>query len=584
MHLGDDVELTVSAEASGDLSYQWYSNTVNDNQSGVEIVDATTDTYAPPTDVIGATYYYVAVTNTDVSHKGKQTATTYSIPVKVTVELAHEIPDPPVTPPVTPDPPVTPPVTPDPPVTPPVTPDPPVTPPVTPDPPVTPPVTPDPPVTPAPTAPDTGSAAPQVPAAPAELEIWVNGKAEKAGTFQTTETGGKKRTVVTLDAGKLESRLAAAGNGVSIKIPVQTDADEVVGEFNGQMIKAMEKQQAALVLQTKQASYTLPASRISIDEVSEQLGSGAALQDLQVQIKISQPEPDKLQALQSAADQGAWEWVAPPVEFSLSATHRGKTIEISQFNDYVERAIVIPEGTDLSRITTGVVVEEDGSVRHVPTRVIQENGVYFATMNSLSNSTYAIIWNPVRFQDASGHWAENAVNDMGSRMVISGVGHGRVAPDQDITRGELATILVRALGLKEQSNTVSFTDVNKNDGYSGSVATAASYQLIQGFQDGTFRPWEKVNREQAMTMISKAMVLTGLKGQQADASASLDSFIDADTVAAWAQSGVLDCLNAGIVNGRSGQKLAAKSPVTRAEAAQMVQKLLQQSRLIEQQP
>ena len=82
-------------------------------------------------------------------------------------------------------------------------------------------------------------------------------------------------------------------------------------------------------------------------------------------------------------------------------------------------------------------------------------------------------------------------------------------------------------------------------------------------------------------MLAKALVLTGLKDRLPEALPDqLAVFADSDQVAPWAVSAVTDALLAGLVQGRSGDRLAPKATVTRAEVAVMVQRLLQKSELI----
>lgn len=110
-----------------------------------------------------------------------------------------------------------------------------------------------------------------------------------------------------------------------------------------------------------------------------------------------------------------------------------------------ERTIALPEGVDPSKLTTGIVTEPDGAVRHVPTKVTVIDGRYYAQINSLTNSMYTVIWHPLTFQDVEHHWAQQDVNDMGSRLVVNGVGDEQFNPDADITRAEVATIVKRLL-------------------------------------------------------------------------------------------------------------------------------------------
>jgi hypothetical protein len=54
----------------------------------------------------------------------------------------------------------------------------------------------------------------------------------------------------------------------------------------------------------------------------------------------------------------------------------------------------------------------------VPTVIYQKDGKWYARINSLTNSTYSIIWNPVSVKTIENHWARETVNDMAGRLVI----------------------------------------------------------------------------------------------------------------------------------------------------------------------
>lgn len=414
------------------------------------------------------------------------------------------------------------------------------------------------------------------------VDVLVNGKVESAGTATVSEVNGQSVTTVVVDEAKLQKRLDAEGDKPVITIPVNTQTDVVVGELNGQMVKNMESKQAVVEIRTEKAAYTLPARQLNIDAISAQLGGQIDLQDIKVRIEIAEPQAGTIRVVENAAKGGGFALVVPPLEFTVSAVYGDQTAVISKFNAYVERTVAIPDGIDPNKITTGVVVEPDGTVRHVPTRVVKVDGKYYAKINSLTNSTYTVVWHPLEFEDVSGHWAKDAVNNMGSRMVIEGVGDGRFSPDRDITRAEFAAIIVRGLGLKLENGASSFTDVKATDWYNGAIRTANAYGLIEGFDDGTFRPNAKITREQAMVMIAKAMILTELKDPksvQAD-DAKLRLYSDAAEASHWAQSSIEDCLRTGVVTGRSGSMLAPKAYMTRAEVAVVVQTLLRKSNLI----
>ncbi|MDR1697717.1 MAG: hypothetical protein LBR37_02215 [Erysipelotrichaceae bacterium] len=93
-YVRDEVAAALSVEASisdgGVLSYQWYQNT-EDQTTGAEVIGTNSDNYLPSTAVIGTTYYYVIVTNTNDEVTGANTASHTSNTVAITVT---EVPNP----------------------------------------------------------------------------------------------------------------------------------------------------------------------------------------------------------------------------------------------------------------------------------------------------------------------------------------------------------------------------------------------------------------------------------------------------------------------------------------------------------
>jgi|GEM_PF-1313692 len=413
------------------------------------------------------------------------------------------------------------------------------------------------------------------------LDVMVNGKSASIGQLGESDRNGQKVATVTLDAKKLKEALATAGEHAVIRIPVPSAFDAVIGQLNGQMASDLALQQASIDIRAAAGSYTLTAEQLGIQALAEQLGAGTDLEGIQVDIEIAAPSPDSVKLAEDAAAQGGFTLVIPPLSFTVKATYGGKTVELTRFDSYVERTIAIPDGVDPAKITTAVVVEADGSMRHVPTRIVQVDGRWAARINSVTNSLYALVGNSHSFADVAQHWAKDAVNEMGSRLIVSGVSADRFGPDQAISRAEFAAILVRGLGLKSDAGASAFTDIKGMEWYAGSVRAAYGFGLISGFEDGTFRPQETITREQAMVMIAKAMKLTGLTtGATLSASEQLDAFADAGSVASWAKDSVAASIEAGIVSGRSGTELAPKDAITRAEVAVIVQRLLQKSDLI----
>ncbi|PKM73495.1 MAG: hypothetical protein CVU91_04190 [Firmicutes bacterium HGW-Firmicutes-16] len=401
---------------------------------------------------------------------------------------------------------------------------------------------------------------------------------------QTTGTtaDGRSSTTVTVDPKLIDTQLKAAGEKATVTVPISGSQAEKTGVLTGQMVKDMEARTAVLEIKTDSVSYTLPASQIYIDAVSAQLGSQVALKDIKVSIRIAEPPADTVKIVQDTANKNSYQLVVKPVEFEITCTSGGKTVDVSRFNGYVERTVAIPDGIDPSKITTGIVLNNDGTFSHVPTQIVKIDGKYYAKINSLTNSTYSVLFNPITFTDVANHWAKDAINDMGSRMVVTGVGDGSYEPDRSITRAEFAAIAVRALGLQKSTTESSFGDVSATDWFNGYVDKATEYGIITGYNATTYSPNDTITREQAMAILARAMKLTGLSVSltNSEVSTLLASFTDGATISDYAKASVASCIKEGLVTGTSSTTISPKAYVTRAEVAVMVQRLLQKSGLI----
>ncbi len=412
--------------------------------------------------------------------------------------------------------------------------------------------------------------------------VIVNGQYQNAGIAETTTENGQTKTTITVDTDKLDVMLDSAGDGAIVTIPIADGADIASGELTGQMVKNMEDKDATLIVQTDSATYTLPATEINIEAVSQQLGTNVSLADINVTVSISTPSDSMVQVIENAGDDSGFTLMVPAVAYTITCTYGDQTVNVSSFNAYVERTIAIPDGVDHTKITTAVVVEPDGTVRHVPTEIVEIDGAYYAVINSLTNSVYTLIHNDVEFADVEGHWAKDAIDNMASRTIINGDGNGNFRPDRNITRAEFAAIVVRALGLAEGMGENKFRDVSSQDWYCGYVETAITYGIISGYEDNTFRPNVQITREQAMTIIARAMKITKLNTElyDSDITTLLDNYTDAVDISNYARENAAACVKAGIISGKGNETLAPTDNMTRAEVSVIVQRLLQKSGLI----
>ena len=402
--------------------------------------------------------------------------------------------------------------------------------------------------------------------------VLVNGKEERAATSKNTIEEGKKVITVTVDSKKIEEKLALEGNGSKVAVPVKENADKIIGRLNGQVIKNMENKEAIFEIQTNNVSYTLPARQINIDKISEEIGKTVALEDIEVSVEIEVSNEETVKIIEDTAKDGGYALVVNPVKFEVKCTNEEKTVSVTKFSGYVERKIAIPEGIDPSKVTTGVVLNSDGTFSHVPTKIVEIDGKYYAEIKSLTNSDYTVIYNEMKFNDIKGHWAEEAINDMGSRLIISGVGDNKFEPEREITRGEFSTIIVRALGLMRTGEGIAaFEDVSSDKWFYDGIGIASTYDLISGYGNGKFGPNDMVTREQAMVIIGRAMKVAGIE--------ETHDMLDVEGASEWAKAEISKCISSGIMP-EEMNGLDLKGDISRGEVAAMVRLLLEKADLI----
>lgn len=114
---------------------------------------------------------------------------------------------------------------------------------------------------------------------------------------------------------------------------------------------------------------------------------------------------------------------------------------------------------------------------------------------------------PATFNDTAGHWAQSEIEAARQNRLIEGVGDNLFAPDDTITREQMAVMLCNIDGLftGQGSAGIEFPDVNTQDNpwsYE-SIKTMSGYGIITGFPDGSFRPRESLTRAQMTVMLER---------------------------------------------------------------------------------
>jgi hypothetical protein len=113
------------------------------------------------------------------------------------------------------------------------------------------------------------------------------------------------------------------------------------------------------------------------------------------------------------------------------------------------------------------------------------------------------------FRDVpSTYWAFGYVETAVQHGALTGYADGSFRPDSNITRAQLAKLIVTARGWAlVQPGTATFSDVPADFWASGFVETAVDAQILTGYNDGSFRPNAPATRAQVAKILSNGLVL-----------------------------------------------------------------------------
>jgi len=166
--------------------------------------------------------------------------------------------------------------------------------------------------------------------------------------------------------------------------------------------------------------------------------------------------------------------------------------------------------------------------------------------------------------DVAGSWAAVNINKLVSMGAIKGYTDGTFKPDNNVTRAEFVTVLVKAFNLAPQTGKV-FSDTGDNFA-KDAISTAVGAGIVSGYSATTFGPSDPITREQMAIMIVKAAKLAQ--------ATSASTFTDSAKISAWAKSAVDSAVAGKIFTGKPGNNFDPQGLASRAEMATVIVKAL----------
>ncbi|MFA4815409.1 MAG: S-layer homology domain-containing protein [Candidatus Gracilibacteria bacterium] len=128
------------------------------------------------------------------------------------------------------------------------------------------------------------------------------------------------------------------------------------------------------------------------------------------------------------------------------------------------------------------------------------------------------------FSDVStAHTHYAAIMSLVEQGILEGYADGTFLPGKEVNRAEALKIILLGTGVEvtgESTAGILFSDVSEGDWFFDYVSTAVSLGIIQGYDDGTFKPEQTVNRAEAIKMLLAA---AGLETSMPTSAAFLDT-------------------------------------------------------------
>ena len=168
--------------------------------------------------------------------------------------------------------------------------------------------------------------------------------------------------------------------------------------------------------------------------------------------------------------------------------------------------------------------------------------------------------------DIAGHWAESVITQWQSKGLIQGYEDGTFKPGNTITRAEFVTLMNNAKGFWSEGS-INFSDVKNGSWFYSAVARAVAAGYVKGYSDGSFKPGNTITRAEAAVMIANAARLSANE-------AGAYRFTDVGSIPAWARGSVGAVVAAGYMTGYPDGSFDANASISRAEAVSSLNRML----------
>lgn len=176
-------------------------------------------------------------------------------------------------------------------------------------------------------------------------------------------------------------------------------------------------------------------------------------------------------------------------------------------------------------------------------------------------------------------WFSEAVSFVSKHNYMTGVSDDEFMPEGNLTRAMLVTILYR---MENEPETVlsQFEDVSENAWYSKAIGWASENNIVSGVGDNKFAPDENITREQIATILMRYIEkYQGVENTVEDNTLA-EMYEDGKDISSYALKAIAFMNKNGVINGRTDTTLNPKDTATRAETAMIITVMFEKNLLV----
>ena len=166
------------------------------------------------------------------------------------------------------------------------------------------------------------------------------------------------------------------------------------------------------------------------------------------------------------------------------------------------------------------------------------------------------------FSDIAAHWAKNEIMQLYEKGIVDGYEDGSFRPDNKVSRAQYTKMIMGLIGKTQAMGNAVFSDVSNESWYFPYISDAAQIGLVKG-NNGLFNPEEPITREDAVVIMFRALEHLKLKMN------GNTVFNDIDSASTYARDTIIKLAAEGIINGYNGN-FNPKNMITRAEASAII--------------